>query len=838
MKNLYLFLFFYLSALTTVVAQNALSGKVTSQDGAALEGATVYVPDLKIGALVHADGDYTITYLPKGTFLVQVSFIGYAQQNVSVKIDGAATKNFTLLPSSIEHPDVVITGNSLATSITQSPQQTSEVSNQYLAENSSTNVIDAIAKAPGVSAMTDGQSISKPFIRGLGWSRVLTVNDGVIQVDQAWFDEFGIEADPDAVDRAEILKGPASLVYGSDAIGGVVNLIPERPMPEGEIKGEIMSNYQTNNGLINNMFKIGGTNSGISWGARVDYTLAHSYQNAVDGYALNTQFNNFNADGTLGIHRKWGYSQVHASYFELQTGILDGTRDSSGNQLRNVAYPDLNGGAATYELPTNQEQKSYTPFVINQRIRHTKVVWDNNFAVGEGRIAAIFSFQRNQRQETNDPTMPNTPDIYYYSQAATYDLRYVSQNWSGFDFSVGTNGLYQASESLGTLMLIPNYNIFQIGGFAIGNYKYKGLTLSGGIRYDYRKFTGLDHWVDTTTQQPTSPNAVNGYHEFQGFTSNFSGPSGSLGATYNFKHNVYLKGDFATGFRAPNVAECGANGVHDGTVVWEIGDPNLKPEISLQGDAAVGMDSKDVTFEVDGFVNSIQHFIYQHGLQSVYGGDSINNTLNAVGLGAAPVYKDTQGVALLYGAEVSVDLHPSAAQWFGFNTTFSYVSGGLRHVADSIKVLPFVPPGRITADIRINLNKIGRSNPMGKVIRNSYIKFGLLACFEQKQIYQQYAIYNGLDALSTPQQYAASMSATPGYVLFNLGAGGDIVTPKGRTVVKVFFVVNNLANTTYMDYMSRFKYYAVNLATNRVGVFNMGRNISIKLDIPLEFKKG
>jgi iron complex outermembrane receptor protein len=114
----------------------------------------------------------------------------------------------------------------------------------------------------------------------------------------------------------------------------------------------------------------------------------------------------------------------------------------------------------------------------------------------------------------------------------------------------------------------------------------------------------------------------------------------------------------------------------------------------------------------------------------------------------------------------------------------------------------------------------------------------LLACFEQKQIYQQYAIYNGLDALSTPQQYTASMTATPGYVLFNLGAGGDIVTHSGRTVVKIYFAVNNLANTTYMDYMSRFKYYAVNLATNRVGVFNMGRNISIKINIPLEFKKG
>src|SRR6202012_4958924 len=112
----------------------------------------------------------------------------------------------------------------------KTPVAVTGVSHDYLLQNSSTNVIDAIAKTPGVSAMKDGQSISKPFIRGLGYNRVLTINDGVEQVDQAWFDEFGIEADPDAVYKYEILKGPASLAYGSDAIAGVINLIPEDPL--------------------------------------------------------------------------------------------------------------------------------------------------------------------------------------------------------------------------------------------------------------------------------------------------------------------------------------------------------------------------------------------------------------------------------------------------------------------------------------------------------------------------------------------------------------------------------------------------------------------------------
>ena len=835
MKHLFIF---FISALVTLnaFAQNSLSGKVSDPKSGPLDGAIVYIPDLKVGAATKADGTYQIYNLPKGTFLLEVRYLGYSHNTQTVKIEGATTFDVVMESSSVQEDEVVVTGNSLARAADQTPQQTSEVSNQDLAENSATNVIDAISKAPGVSAMTDGQSISKPVIRGLGYNRVLTVNDGVVQQDQAWFDEFGIEADPDAVDRAEILKGPASLAYGSDGIAGVVNLIPERPLPEGQIKADVKSNYQSNNGLVNAALHIAGTNNGISWSARVDYTMAHAYQNAYDGYALNTQFNNFNADGTIGIHRKWGYTQVHASYFELQTGILDGTRDSLGNQLRQVAYPDLNGGAPSYELPTNQEQKSYTPFVINQRIRHSKVVWDNSIAVGKGRITGVFSWQRNQRQETNDPTQPNTPNIYYFSDAATYDLRYVSQNWSGFDFSVGANGSYQTSKSLGTLLLIPNYTIFQVGGFFIGNYKYKHLTLSGGIRYDVRMFKGGDNWVDSTTQQPAAPYALNAFHEFQGFSTTFSGISASVGATYMFPHDLYLKGNIARGFRAPNVAECAANGVHDGTVVWELGNASLKPETSLEGDLAFGMGHKEVSFEIDAFVNSINNFIYARGLQSVNGGDSLQTTFSSVFAMDAPVYKYTQGNALLYGGEATLDIHPSAAPWFDFKTSVSIVQGGLVGVPDSLKVLPFIPPTRIIADLKINLNKIGRSNPMDKVIKNTYIKFGVLTCLQQTQVYQLYAVYNGLDVLNTPQQYAASKAATPGYVLFNLGAGGDLQTSKGHTFAKLYFIVNNLFNTTYMDYMNRFKYYAVNPVTNRVGVFNMGRNISIKLIIPINIK--
>ncbi|HXC06669.1 MAG TPA: TonB-dependent receptor [Bacteroidia bacterium] len=815
-----------------LLSQNSLNGTIKdTASGKTLEGAVVYIPDLKVASQAGANGVYTVANLPKGTYLVEVHLLGYAVKAQPIHIEGATKHDFSITQNDVEENEVVITGTSSATDAAHSPQAIVNVSNEYLNENSATNVIDAIAKTPGVAAMSDGQSISKPFIRGLGYNRVLTVNDGVVQADQPWFDEFGIEIDPNSVERVEILKGPASLAYGSDALAGVINFIPEKPLPEGEKKGDILFNYQTNNGLINNMLHLAGTSNGISWSGRVDNIMAHSYQNPNDGYVINSQFSNFNTDGTVGIHRAWGYSQIHASYFDMRTGIVDGTRDSAtGLMMRPVAYTGVNGGQPFYVIPTAAEARSYTPFLINQRIQHTKLVWDNSIAVGEGRISAVFSYQKNQRQENNDPTIPNISDIYYYSDAITYDLRYISKQMGGFNFSAGANGMNQNSQSLGSLMLIPNYNIFQVGGFVIANEHIGKLDLSGGVRYDTRTFTCVDHWVDST-QVPIAPNTPGGVHEFQGFTSNFSGMSGSFGAVYNVNKNFLVKANIARGYRAPNVSECAANGVHDGTIVWELGDNTLKPETSLQEDLSLVLNTKNFRLELNAFNNSISDFIYAQGLMSkVPGtGDSINNTFSNVGLGGAPVYKYTQGNARLYGGEAALDIHPAALPWVELDASVSMVSGGLLNVPDSVKVLPFVSPMRIIADLKFHIPKIGKG------IKNIYVKVGILNCSQQNDIYRQYAIYNGLSSAQTPFQYAASQAATKGYTLVNAGVGGDILS-HGHTLCKVFIAMTNLMDTPYIDYMSRFKYFPVNYTTGRVGVFNMGRNVSFKLIIPFDIR--
>ena len=380
-------------------------------------------------------------------------------------------------------------------------------------------------------------------------------------------------------------------------------------------------------------------------------------------------------------------------------------------------------------------------------------------------------------------------------------------------------------------MLIPNYNFFQVGAFVIANYKVGKLDISGGARFDNRSFTAQGQWIDTTNvaQAPVPANTPGAFQEFTPFTSNFSGLSGSVGATYSITKSLYAKANIARGFRAPNVAECAADGVHDGTPLYEIGDKNIKPETNLEEDLTFGVNSKDITFEATVFNNSLTNFIYSKGLLNSSGTDSFSNLLSVGGtlFPNAPVFAYVNGNAQMYGGEAMLDIHPAAVPWIELNATFSYVDGGLLNVPDSVKYLPFVPPARLTADLIFHFKKVGRG------IKNAYARVGIVTVAQQNHIFFQDTTLN-----PGPDSYAnkAIESATSGYTLFSAGLGGDIQN-NGHTVCKIFLNGTNLFDTPYMDYMSRFKYLPYNPANGRVGVLNPGRNVSIKVIIPFDFSK-
>jgi iron complex outermembrane receptor protein len=809
-KNL-IFLIAFILTQFLVKGQINLSGKITDdKSNAALNGASIYIPDIKTGTLSKSDGSYEIKNIPNGTYLVEVSFVGFASITKEVTINGKSVMDFTLNRSTIESPGVVITGVVAATEQQTNPAPVSIVNQKTLQQTTSDNIIDALRNAPGVSQIKDGPAISKPVIRGLGYNRVVVINDGIRQEGQQFGDEFGIEVDPYTVDKVEILRGPASLSYGSDAMAGVINFISAPTLPEGQVKGNIQGIYQTNNGLYGGSANIAGNSNGVTYDARYTLTDAHAYKNKYDGYVFNSGYGESNFKGSIGINRHWGYSRMILSSFDLKTGIVEGGRDGVTGQF--TKHVMASGGSDSTEIVSPDELKSYShDLIIHQHIRHYKAVWDNSFAIGSGRLGVRLGFQGNLRQEANDATLGNVYNIYYFLNTFNYDVHYTFAEKKHFEFSVGANGMQQSSKNKGLLFLVPAYNLFDVGVFAVAKKTFNNFSITGGLRFDNRTLHGDDLWLDSSGLVVPS-NTANSVHRFTAYKSDFSGISGSIGDTYNFTKTFYGKINISRAFRAPNIAESGSNGIHDGTPFYEIGDPTLKPETSLQIDATLGINTKDISAELTLFDNNINNYIFPVKLASVLGGDSIRTDVMAATNG--PTFKYISGNVVLTGGELTLNIHPQTVPWLHFNNTLSILSAIQKNQMDSTKYLPYTPPNKFYSGVEFVAKKLGNT------LANSYIRIDVENYFKQNKIYYKFG----------------DETVTPGYTLLNAGIGTDI-SSKGHTLFSVAVYANNLADVTYQSNMSRLKYGDLNAVTGRNGVYEMGRNFVFKINVPIDFKK-
>ncbi len=770
-----------------------LTGKVTdAKTGEALSGASVYFPDLRMGGTTNSEGNYKIQNIPAGRYLLEISFLGYASIVETIDLNGNTQKDFTLSHSYVENETVTVTGVSAATSVKRTPIPVSILKKEDLLRGTSTNLIDALSKSPGVSQIATGPAVSKPSIRGLGYNRVVVVNDGIRQEGQQWGDEHGIEIDEYNVTRAEILKGPASLMYGSDALAGVVNIISVLPAPEGTIKGDVFGTYQTNNRQRGVHASLGGNENGFIWGAYGSYKAAADYKNKYDGYVFNSKFNEKDLGGYIGFNKSWGFSHLYFSNFDQHVGLVEGDRDAITGQF---TKPVNNNGVENEAIATNDDFKSIDPLVPRQRIQHFKIATENNVKIGNGKLAFTLGYQRNQRQEFGNVLVPDEKSLSFDLATINYNLQYNLAEKNNWKTTIGVNGMQQSNKNKGVEVLIPEYSLFDIGGFIFTQKRIEKLTISGGIRFDNRS-------VDSKLLVQGSD------VKFPAFKKDFSNISGSAGLSYEASKNTTLKLNIARGFRAPGIPELASNGAHEGTNRYEYGEQNLKSETSFQLDGGVEINADHISASVNIFYNSIHNFIYYRKLTAVGGGDSII----VDGPNQFFAFRFNQGNATLYGAEVNVDVHPHPLDWLHIENTFSFVRGVLGEEQDGSKNIPFVPAPRLINEVKAELFK------KGKTVRNVYIKAELDNTFKQNHP------FTGFDTETT----------TPAYSLLNAGFGGDVLS-NGKTLFSLFFSANNITDVAYQSHLSRLKYAPENIVTGRVGVFNMGRNFSLKLDIPLSF---
>ncbi len=776
-----------------MVANSFLSGHIKeAKTGKPLPGAVIYLHEAKTGTIADSKGNYKTIALPSGKYLVEISFMGYRTLLQSIDISGNAIADFSLEESFIENDAVTVTGVASATKVRQSAQPVSIVKKSELLQTNSMNVIDAIGQlVPGVAGLATGPAISKPVIRGLGYNRVVTVHDGVRQEGQQWGDEHGIEIDEYSIQKIEVLKGPASLFYGSDAMAGVVHLITNVPVERNTIKANFLGSWVDNNGLFGaNANFAGHLNNGFNWNLYGTTKSAGDYSNQYDGKVFNSRFYERNFGGYLGINKTWGYSHLLVSNFNQHLGMVEGSRDTvTGKFLIYAETPDE-------RMATEEELNSRHLFTPNQHLTHFKIASDNNIAIGKNRLALNIGFQRNQRRELGDYTTPNIPVLYFDLKTVNYNMQLNLAEINGWKTSVGVSGMHQQNKNLAAETIIPEYDQFDAGAFVFTKKSFgEKFTISGGLRADTRKVSGkeLKEGVDL---------------KFASFNKSFANISGSIGMSYNPNDQISWKFNLARGFRAPSVSELSSNGAHEGTNRYEYGDNNLKSETSFQADAGVEFNYPHMNFVLNAFYNHISNYIFYSKLSATGGGDSLVN-VGGEDIGA---FKFRQSSATLLGFEVKLDLHPHPFDWLHFENSFSMVAGHFNESFEGSNKLPFIPAPRLQSELRAAFNKAGKG------LRNVYVKFEMDNVATQNRIFTAYQT-------ETP---------TEGYSVFNFGAGTDFTNSKGKTILGIHLSMNNITDVAYQNHLSRLKYAAVNVVSQRSGVFNMGRNISLKVNVPID----
>ena len=665
----------------------------------------------------------------------------------------------------IELKQVVVTGPTGAVKMEDMSMPAAVIDRNELRMAAATNIIDAVSKLPGLSQVTTGGGIAKPVIRGLGYNRVVVVADGVRQEGQQWGDEHGVEIDANAVSSVEVLKGPASLLYGSDALAGVLKFNTDPVVPLGKMRLNVNSEYHTNNGLVNYSLNFGGNKQGLSWNVRYGDKFAHAYKTPCDGYVPNSQFRERAFSGMLGVNKSWGHTRLIGSYFHLTPSIAEGERDPETGKLEQP-YDDA---------------KTYHHGMPYQQVYHYKAVLDNAFHLGGGRLNAVLAYQQNRRQEFEEPDVYG---LYLKLHTVNYNLHYVTRRLGDWRVTGGVNGMWQRSVNEGDEYLIPDYNLFDFGAFLTTTAELGQWAVNGGIRFDNRHLNSHELMDD-------------GDLRFKAFKRDFSGFTASVGAVWHANDHLDLRANAARGFRAPNISELASNGVHEGSLRYEVGNQNLKPEFSLQFDLGLDYNNEWMEAQLSLFSNRIDNYIFIHRTGEVMDDDFMT-------------YRYDSGDAQLLGGEVALDIHPW--HFLHLGTSFSMVNAVQLHQPEESKYLPFTPAPRWQTDVKWEILHDGR------VLNNAFVSLGVDYNFKQNHYYRA-------DGTET---------ATPAYCLLNAAIGTDIMC-KGRRVACLSITGTNLTNKAYQNHLSRLKYTDVNSITGRQGVLNMGRNIVFKLAFPLEF---
>jgi iron complex outermembrane recepter protein len=692
MKFIYVLFLAGLISLNTS-AQNSLSGKVTNKVGDPI-AADIYLPQLEKGGITDLDGSYSIRNLPIGTYNIIYSSLGYATQSTKVTFGEIEdhTLNIVLEESAVEMEAVII-----STPFHQLQRdnimKVERISTESLITTGALNLSQAISNIPGVSTISTGSGIGKPVIRGLSSNRVLTYAQGVRLENQQFGDEHGLGINGAGIESIEVIKGPASLLYGSDALGGVLYINPESFAPTENFEMDASTFYFSNTHGTNNSLGVRSSGKKFKYLLRGTYGSFTDYRTGDATLVTNTRYNEFDLKAGMRFQNSKWKSTVRYNYNRSNIGIPDGIDEQSTSR------------------------KLLSPF---QEIDNHILSFDNSIFFNKSSLLIKAGYIFNDRREIENEDTGKQEQMGPSGILAlrlklntfNYDIKYNLPEFGKFETIIGVQGLFQKNKNFGQEILIPDANKRDFGIFATSHYHLEKTDFQAGVRLDLSSIT---------SEAARDPLEFNFIPELD---RSFISFSAALGAKIDFTENFLTRINLASGFRTPNLAELTSNGVHEGTNRYELGNPNLKNEQNIQTD--ISLEYRDEHFEIiaNGFYNTISDYIFISPSNVFIEEDMVFNYV--------------QSDARLYGGELGLHLHPHPLDWLHLKSSFETVTGVLEDGED----LPLIPANTIRNTMRVELKD-------GKKLKKSFAFITLQNTLNQNKVSQFETTTKGYNLLST-----------------------------------------------------------------------------------------
>lgn len=681
---------FSLLFISLLLPQN-LRGQVTLS-GVLMDGETgenlvygkVEIEENKIRTSVNNTGEFLLL-LKKGEYQLLFTSPGYNPKKVLFQLDSNSFITVELTASFFDLKEVVIEDEDQKSNLEKSSLNIDQIHLSTSEKGIQNSLSEALENKPGLQAFNTGVGVSKPIIRGLMANRVSVINQGLRQEGQQWGMDHGLEIDPFSVERIQIIKGAASLQYGSSASGGVVKIL-EDLIPKDGLGFQYHSRFKSNNTSFGQSFKLSYRKKNhflISQYSREDYhdfrvpDSSFTYNGfalpLVNGTLKNTAGNSRSIGLIYGYHSDKIQLRFHFSNYLQKIGLFPGATGIP----RAFDLEDL-GELDDIDLP-------------NQSVNHQAYKLKINYKIGENWLENNIGLQLNDRQENSNPLahgfLQLLPDDIL---AIGLDLKTISHNslyqWKSNNWksTIGMDQQYQVNQRSGWEFLLPNFSSYEAGLFGIvEKEENEFFNWNAGFRLQYAKIESQEHL------QGYFGNIDSLISRAQPLSKSFSNYSVSAGFTYRPNSLWSHKLNLAKSFRIPVAAELLSNGVHHGTFRHEMGDSNLEIENGLQIDWVSEWKGNFGNLRVSPFFNYFNNFIY----------------LNPSGKfsplpDAGQIYSYSSAKAIHTGGEVyfESDYHD-----------FIFTTIGMEYVhnlnLNTGLALPFSPPFSQVADLGIMLKK-------------------------------------------------------------------------------------------------------------------------------------